>query len=50
MGKLWGILDSVVLVKLLGGDLLVKWDEPNNNIKMTGPAEQVFNGEVLLSR
>lgn len=50
IGKLWGMLDSVVLVKLLGGNLLIKWDEQSNSIKMTGPAEQVFNGEVLLSR
>lgn len=50
IGRLWGMLDSVVSVKLLGGDLLIKWDEQSNSIKMTGPAEQVFNGEVLLSR
>lgn len=50
IGRLWGMLDSVVLVKLLGGNLLIEWDEQSNIIKMTGPAEQVFNGEVLLSR
>ena len=50
IGKLWGLLDRIVMVKLLGGDLLIKWDECSNNILMTGPAEQVFNGELILTR
>lgn len=50
VGKLWGLLDSTVLVKLLGGNLLIKWDEHSNNVQMTGPAEQVFNGEIILAR
>ena len=50
VGRLWGMLDSVVLVSLLGGDLIIKWDQQSDSIKMTGPAEQVFNGEMLLSR
>ncbi len=31
-----------IKVKLLGGDLLIKWDE---NVYMTGPAKIVFEGE-----
>ncbi|MEI8055364.1 MAG: diaminopimelate epimerase [bacterium] len=50
VGRLWRLLDSKVLVKLLGGELLVKWDERGDNIQMTGPAEQVFNGEIILAR
>jgi len=50
VGRLWGLLDSMVLVKLRGGDLLIKWDEHSDNIQMTGPAEQVFNGEIILAR
>jgi diaminopimelate epimerase len=50
IGRLWGLLDEIVMVKLTGGDLLIKWDECSNNILMTGPAEQVFNGELILTR
>lgn len=50
VGRLWGLLDSTVTVKLLGGNLLIKWDERSGNIQMTGPAEQVFNGEIILTR
>lgn len=32
-----------VLVHLLGGDLKIKWDNKNNHIYMTGPAETVFS-------
>jgi len=48
IGKLWGLLESTVVVKLRGGDLLIQWDEASNGIKMTGPAEQVFIGEITL--
>lgn len=35
----------VVDVELLGGNLLLEWDENNNHIYMTGPAVEVFQGE-----
>jgi diaminopimelate epimerase len=41
-----GKTDREVRVKLLGGDLLVSWDEKNNKIYMTGPAKVVFDGET----
>ena len=34
-----------VTVKLLGGDLQIKWDREKNTVYMTGPAEVVFDGE-----
>jgi diaminopimelate epimerase len=37
-----------VWVHLLGGDLLVEWDEVTNHVWMTGPAVEVFRGEWLL--
>jgi diaminopimelate epimerase len=37
-----------VWVHLLGGDLLVEWDEITNHVWMTGPAVEVFQGEWLL--
>jgi diaminopimelate epimerase len=48
IGKLWGFLEADVVVKLPGGDLVVKWNESDNNILITGPAELVFTGEIIL--
>ena len=36
-----------VLVHLDGGDLRIRWDEANNHLYMTGPAEYVFTGSYL---
>jgi diaminopimelate epimerase len=36
-----------VTVKLLGGDLIIEWDEATNHVFMTGPAVEVFEGEYL---
>ena len=33
-------------VKLLGGDLIIEWNEKNNHVYMTGPAVKVFDGEI----
>lgn len=35
-----------VLVHLLGGDLLIRYDRESNHIFMTGPATTVFEGEI----
>ena len=40
-----GLTDSTVTVKLLGGEIEVFWDQENNLVYMTGPAETVFEGE-----
>ena len=40
-----GLTDRKVLVHLLGGDLVIEWDEETNHVFMTGPATEVFNGE-----
>lgn len=36
-----------VLVRVLGGEILVEWDRENNEVYMTGPGEFVFEGEIL---
>ena len=41
-----GLTDNEVFVHLLGGDLLVKYDQKQNKVFMTGPAVTVFDGEV----
>lgn len=35
-----------VTVQVPGGELFIRWDERNNHVFMTGPAEFVFEGEV----
>lgn len=41
-----GVTENDVTVKLLGGDLKIKWNKENNHIYMTGPAVTVFEGEL----
>ena len=40
--------EDTVTVKLLGGELIIRWDKDNNLIYMTGPATTVFDGEIDL--
>ncbi len=42
------LTDRKVEVHLLGGDLTIEWNEENNHIYMTGPAEEVFVGEWIV--
>ena len=42
-----GKTKNKVLVKVLGGEILVEWDREKNEIYMTGPGEFVFEGEIL---
>lgn len=44
-----GLTENEVTVKLLGGDLLVKWDREANKMYMTGPALVVYDGEIDIS-
>ena len=41
-----GKTDDQVLVHLVGGDLLIEYDRDTNHIFMTGPATEVFSGEI----
>ncbi|MDF2538587.1 MAG: dapF [Herbinix sp.] len=43
-----GYTDHEVTVSLLGGELLIRYDEKENIIYMTGPAVKVFDGEIIL--
>lgn len=38
--------NNVVTVKLLGGDLLIEYDQEKNTVYMTGPANISFTGEI----
>lgn len=41
-----GFTEEEVTVKLLGGDLIIRWDKETNTVYMTGPAEISFEGVI----
>ena len=43
-----GVSNRKATIKLLGGDLLIEWNEENNRVYMTGPAVTVFDGEITV--
>lgn len=43
-----GLTENDVLVHLRGGDLRIVYDEKSNHVFMTGPATEVFEGEIQL--
>ena len=46
--KLNGLTEDEITLHLLGGDLIVRWDQEKNLVYMTGPARVVFDGEIVL--
>ena len=44
-----GKTEDKVLVHLRGGDLTIEYDRASNHVFMTGPATEVFEGDVLLT-
>ncbi|MDO4570486.1 MAG: diaminopimelate epimerase [Planctomycetia bacterium] len=45
-GVLIGATDRAVRIHLPGGDLDLEWDETSRHVFMTGPAVEVFTGEI----
>lgn len=45
-GIMTGRLENEVLVHLKGGDLVIRYDEQTGRCYMTGPAEEVFTGDI----
>ena len=41
-----GYTEEEVTVKLLGGDLIIRWDRESDKVYMTGPATVVYDGEI----
>lgn len=41
-----GFTDRAAWIGLKGGDLYIEWDERDNHVYMTGPAEVVFKGSI----
>lgn len=46
IGRLQNLLDSKVQVDLPGGTLHIRWHDESSPVKMTGPAEYVFDGQM----
>ena len=46
VGRRWGVLDRLVRVTQRGGDLDIEWDGAGDTVRMTGPAEHVYDGEL----
>lgn len=42
-----GYTENKVLVHLRGGDLTIEYDPETNHVFMTGPATEVFSGEIV---
>lgn len=47
-GRLRGLLDEQVEVRLPGGNLVISWDKEGQPVWMTGPATEVFEGMIEL--
>ena len=47
-GIMLGRLEDEVLVHLKGGDLVIRYDEQTGKCYMTGPAEEVFTGDIQI--
>ena len=43
-----GYVKPEVQVKLLGGSLHISWNQETGHMMMTGPATEVFTGEIVL--
>ncbi|GFD73088.1 diaminopimelate epimerase [Alteromonas marina] len=46
IGQIQGKLGKDVRVDLPGGSLRIRWPGPDNVLKMTGPAEHVYDGQI----
>lgn len=38
------------IIHLLGGDLFIEWNATDNHVYMSGPAQEVFSGQIDLGR
>jgi diaminopimelate epimerase len=47
-GRLRGLLDTSVQVKLPGGSLMIEWAGEGHPVMMTGPATTVFHGQITI--
>lgn len=48
IGQIQGKLGQDVTVDLPGGSLKIRWQGKDNSLKMTGPAEHIYDGTLLI--
>jgi diaminopimelate epimerase len=48
VGQMQGKLSERVKVELPGGSLMINWQGPGKPLRMTGPAEFVFDGQIII--
>jgi len=48
IGQIQGKLEQDVRVDLPGGSLRIRWQGENASLKMTGPAEHIYDGQLTL--
>ena len=48
ISMIWDLARSPVLVSTRGGQLTVNWSNQSQNLLLTGPARQVFCGEISI--
>ena len=48
VGQVQGKLDKEVRVDLPGGSLRIRWQGEDSALKMTGPAEHIYDGQINL--
>lgn len=48
VGQIQGKLDKEVRVDLPGGSLRIRWQGEDSALKMTGPAEHIYDGQINL--
>ena len=48
VGRVRELLDPKVTVSLPGGNLIIEWQGPGQDLWMSGPAERVYEGEIEL--
>ncbi len=48
VGRIQDLLGSKVQVDLPGGSLHIRWHDESSPVKMTGPAQYVFDGQIHL--
>ncbi|MBY0428676.1 MAG: diaminopimelate epimerase, partial [Alphaproteobacteria bacterium] len=48
IGRSWDLFDANVEVMVPGGELSILWDTMVDSVLMTGPAEFIFDGAIIL--
>lgn len=48
MGIVQNLVGTPVAIDVLGGTLIIRWDDPNSTVMMSGPAKLVYEGIITV--